>query len=168
MIVELNLNSPYKVYKDSDKNIYFFYTISGTKYIAYFTDANELFESFHLKDNIFQFGFEPVNMDKTPHASFGDNNIHLTIIALIKKFFTNKNNVLTFVADISDLKQKARNRLFQIWKQKYDVNMDFEKYDIEIETEEEIYYSSMIIHKDNIHKNEYRQAFLLTSEELNK
>lgn len=97
-----------------------------------------------------------------------DNNIKLTLISIIQRFFENKNHVLTFVADISDLKQKARNRLFEIWKNEYDLNEEFEKYDIEIKTDDESYYSSMVIHKDNIHKVEYKKSFLQTTDELSK
>ena len=167
MIEELNLKCPYKVYKDLENNIYFFDTKNGVRYISYFTDADDFFDDFHLRDNIYTFGFERKNNIKYSKV-LGDKSVRLTLIAILKAFFINKNNVLTFVADISDLKQKARNRLFDIWKKEYDAEKEFEKYDVEIETDCEIYYSSMIIHKNNIHKSEYIKAFLLTAENLNK
>ncbi len=167
MTKELNLNCPYKVYKNLNNKTYFFDTKSGVRYVAYFTDADEYFDDFHLRNNIFTFGFEPkkTNLSK---SALGDSDIKLTLTAIIKAFFTDKNNVLTFVADISDLKQKARNRLFEIWKNEYDVNMEYEKYDVEIKTDDETYYSSMLIHKHNTHKLEYKEAFLLSTGELNK
>ena len=57
MIKELNLNCPYKVYEDSEKNIYYFYTLTKVRYIAYFTDADEYFPDFYLKNNIYTFSF---------------------------------------------------------------------------------------------------------------
>lgn len=168
MIKELNLECPYKVFKDTENNVYFFDTDLDIRYIVYFTDANEYFENFHLRNNIYTFGFEPQDKVHSTKRTIRDNKIKLTLIAIIKRFFINTNNVLTFVADISDLKQKARNRLFDIWKNQHDVNQEFDKYDVEINTGEETYYSSMIIHKDNIHRSEYKKAFLLSTEELNK
>jgi hypothetical protein len=168
MIKELNLDCPYKVFYDSDDSIYFFDTNSGVRYIAYFTDADEYFEEFHLRNNIFTFGFEPKKTTGLSNKILGDNDIKLTLITIIKTFFLNKNNVLTFVADISGFKQKARNRLFELWKYEYDINVEFEIYDVEIKTDDETYYSSMLIHKDNVHKSEYKKAFLLTTDGLNK
>ena len=168
MIKELNLNCPYKVYEDSEKNIYYFYTLTKVRYIAYFTDADEYFPDFYLKNNIYTFGFEPEKNKGKSNRILADNNIKLTLISIIQNFFKNSNNVLTFVADISDLKQKARNRLFEIWKNQYDIKEQFEKYDIEIETDDESYYSSMLINRNNMHKSEYKKAFLQTTEELKK
>ena len=168
MIKELNLKCPYKVYEDIENSSYFFYTISKQKYIVYFTDANEYFNDFHLKNNIFSFGFEPQNSTVGYTKTYSDKNIKLTIFAIIRLFFKNENHVLTFVADISDLKQHARNRLFNMWKNENDIEGNFEKYDVEIETEDEVYYTSMILHSNNIHKTEYKQAFFDTTNELNK
>lgn len=168
MIKELNLNCPYKVYEESNTKTYYFDTNSGIRYVSYFTDANEYFVDFHLRHNIFTFGFEPKKNANSIIKKFEDVNIRLTLIAILEKFFENKSNVLTFVSDISDFKQKARNRLFEIWKNEFDTKNEFEKYDVEIETSEETYYSSMLIHKDNIHKLEYKSAFLMTTNDYNK
>ena len=167
MIKELNLNSPYKVYKNLSDNIYFFDTESKIRYIAYFTDADEYFNDNYLKNNIFSFGFEPQNQSVT-YKNLFDSKIKLTIVAILKNFFLNQNNVLTFVTDISDLRQKARSRLFEIWKNEFDLNDDFDKFDLEIISEDETYYSSMIVHKNNINREKYKESFLKSVNDLSK
>jgi len=162
----LNLNSPYRVFKDENTLTYFFTTKFNITYRVYFTDANEYFTNFNLTENIFLFGFE--YLQNNISNKLEDINIRLTLIAIINRFFENKSNVLVFVADISDFRHKARNRLFNKWKQEFDVNDFIEKYDIEIETEGETFFSSMLIRKDNIHKDEYKKAFLLIPESLSK
>ena len=124
MIEELNLDSPYKIFKDNEQGFYFFITKLKVKYIFYLTDASSRFENFHLSNNIFEFGFEPEKTNKIPKTT--DKKIRLTLIVFLKAFFIDKNNVLMFVADVSEFKQHARNRLFQIWKDLYDTQNEFE------------------------------------------
>ena len=166
MSKELNLNSPYKVFFNSDNNYYYFVTQTGIKYIAYFTDADEYFEDFDLKDYIYIFGFERQKSDN--NEIIDDKNIKATLIAIIKCFFNNEQNVLIFVADISDSKHKARHRLFNLWKNEFDYNSNFEKYDVEILTEGETFYASMLISKNNSYKKVYREHFFDESIALNK
>lgn len=168
MTKELNLECPYNVFRDKDTQTYFFHTKSNIKYIAYFTDASDYFLNFHLRHNIYMFGFEPEGLSIYDKRKLSNNNIHLTIVAILESFFDSKENVLTFVADISDSKHKARNRLFESWKKEYDFENKFDKYDIEIVGDEDIYFSSMIISKDNIHRLEYKEAFTMSSEEYLK
>ena len=163
---ELNLNSPYKVFFNSDYNYFYFVTQTGIKYITYFTDADEYFKDFNLKDNIYIFGFERQQIDK--NGVNDDNYIKATLITIIKWFFKNEQNVLVFVADVSDLKHKARHRLFNSWKKEFDYDSNFEKYDVEILTEGETFYASMLITKNNPYKNIYRKHFFDESVALNK
>ncbi len=166
MIKALNLNSPYKVFLNSDNHTYHFVTQNGIKYITYFTDADEYFDNFELKSNIYVFGFDRSRVNE--NSNVYDESIKVTIIAIIKNFFKNKQNVLIFVADINEDKHRARHRLFNNWKNEFDNLSEFEKYDVEIVTEGEIFYASMIIDKNNPNKSDYKKHFFDESSNLNK
>ena len=126
MIKALNLNSPYKVFLNSDNHTYHFVTQNGIKYITYFTDADEYFDNFELKSNIYVFVFDRSRVNE--NSNVYDESIKVTIIAIIKNFFKNKQNVLIFVADINEDKHRARHRLFNNWKNEFDNLSEFEKY----------------------------------------
>lgn len=112
------------------------------------------------------FGFEPYN-NKTPKDN-KDTKIRRTLIAFLSVFFADKNKVLLFSADITDFKQQVRSRLFENWKNKYDKEGKLNKYNVEIASDEEIYFSSLIVHKENVHKKEYKEAFFLSATNLTK
>jgi len=168
MIEELSLECPYKIFKDTVNNIYFFETQKQVRYTLYLSDASDYFIDFHLVRNVFLFGFEPTGQSLISKKMSRDSRIKETILAFVQLLMNDDNRVLTFVADISDSKQKARSRLFNQWKNENDFDGIFDKYDVEIESDEQTYYSTMIIRKNNIHKSEYKKAFLLTADDLTK
>ena len=81
------------------------------------------------------FGFESTKKDLKVKR---DNRIKETILAFVLLLMNDESRVLTFVADISDSKQRARNRLFNQWKNENDFDGIFEKYDVEIESDDQV------------------------------
>ena len=65
-----------------------------------------------------------------------DVNIGKTIAAIIKSFFRNKNNILTYICDINDKHQAARDRKFKIWFNRYAEINSFELFPAEIQVDE--------------------------------
>ncbi len=155
----LNSLCPYKVHKDECG--LFFYNNEGIKYFVSFTDNSRSFFDKALHSKIFDFGFEPEQKTKF------DKRVRDTLITILVDFFSkDKERVITFTTDGSDRKQLARKRLFNFWKQRY--GADFFKYDIELKTENDNYYSSLILHKDNKSKEIYHNSFFNIEKELSK
>ncbi len=153
---ELSLKSPYKIFYEEGE--YYFFTSSGIKYILYFKDVS-YFGISYLDQNILEFGFKPEY-----ERGRNDKNIRLTVFSFIEHYFLkNKNNVLFFITDSLDNKQKARKRLFDKWINE-SKNIKLLKYDINLKTEDMVYYGSLILSENNIYRQEYEQRINETLE----
>ncbi len=150
---------PYKVYRDECG--LFFYNKEDIKYVVSFTDNSRSFFDDTLHSKIFDFGFEPEQKTKF------DKRVRDTLITILIDFFSkDEERVITFTTDGSDRKQLARKRLFNFWSQKYGSN--FLKYDIELKTEDDNYYSSLILHENNKSKEVYYNSFFNIEKDLSK
>lgn len=134
---ELNLQCLYKVYQEPEKFIYFFETDTGTKYRIAFEDISKEFPLYNL------------SIEKLYGVKIFDNQVKETIVAICKYFFINNENSIFYLCDISDDKQKARQKLFHKWFLSDVFHKELVKMDNVISVDDEVYFISMICHKNN-------------------
>lgn len=151
LIDEINASSPYQVYETEEANSLIFFSNSGLKLVVSFIKDETLEEC----DNVFQFLVETQSSLRSPN----DPKVGETIACIAKAFFyRHPEGLLTFVCDISDAKQAARQRLFSRWFQKF--NQDkYIKFDWEIKTEDCIFYASLIGRNDYPYLKDYKEAY---------
>ena len=78
-----------------------------------------------------------------------DEKISLTILSILRSFFTDKNNVLLFICDAQDDRQCGRNLLFSKWYHIYG-SKAYHKEDLVINVGGTCsYYASFICRKDH-------------------
>jgi hypothetical protein len=142
---ELSLPCPYKVSLDTSRNSYQFTTLSGAQYEVLFTLANEIFEATILS------GVDAYNVVVNKLLTgngLRDSNISLTVESIVAHFFIVKNRILAYSCDSDDGRHFARARMFNIWFEKSELEIDLIKCDYEI-VGETVYKTSFIFHKDN-------------------
>lgn len=148
---EINASTPYQVYDTEEANSLIFFSHSGLKFVVSFIKD----ETLEGCDNIFQFLVEA----QSPFRSSNDPKVGETVSCIAKAFFyRHPEGILTFVCDISDAKQAARQRLFTRWFQKYNQD-NYIKFDWEIRADENTFYASLIGHKDNPFVEDYKEAY---------
>jgi hypothetical protein len=140
--VKLSLQLPYSIEQKED-GTYFFKTISGISYIAYFIDV-----SFDSTIPLYSFSFEPEN-----EKGVYDERISVTIIHILRKFFENHLNSMLFVCDVSDGKEKGRLRLFNNWYKNYQGDDILLKIDYQTTFPDYNLLASLLIHKENVLKD---------------
>lgn len=148
---EINAFAPYHVYETKEANSIIFFSDSGIKIVVSFI-KDEIMEEC---DNIYQFLVETQSSQRSPN----DPKVGETIACIAKAFFYHHSDcLLTFVCDISDTKQAARQRLFSRWFQKFNQNK-YCKYDWVINTEDCVFYASMMACKEFPYLEDYRNAY---------
>ena len=134
--MKLNSPLPYKVEKKDDR--YYFITISGVIYTAYFIEIN-----FISGVNLYSFSFETDG--ERPRY---DERISITIINILHKFFQNNSNALIFVCE-TDGQERCRMRLFDSWFMKHSEKEELVKIDTEESFPDYSLIASIIMHKEN-------------------
>ena len=143
---ELSLPCRYKVVLDSKRNSYTFTTDSKAEYEILFTLDNGIFQGTELENGeIYQ-----IVINKIKDGSGGkDDEIKLTVYAVIEHFFSNTNRILIYSCDTGDKRHYARMRMFNIWYTKSDLRSEIKKIDEKIESDDLLYFTSLIYHSDN-------------------
>ena len=106
-IGRINEIAPYTVYHDEAKADY--YLFETDQKIVYAISFSEEFEIGGCMSYQFSIGNE-----NNSHGSM-DMKIRKTIIAIIRNFFELNQNVLLYLCDNSDHREKARAKLFLKW-----------------------------------------------------
>ena len=151
LIDEINTFAPYQVFEGESANSLIFFSDAGLEYVVSFIKDETLDDC----ENVFQFLIEA----RSSARSNNDIKVGETIACIAKAFFYHhKDYMLTFVCDISDSRQSARQRLFARWFQKFNQNK-YLKFDWQIETEECIFYAYMIGCKEYPYLDNYKDAF---------
>ena len=101
--MDSHLLRPYKIQKADDAT-YYFETSYGLKYKAYFIEYPA--DTYEL----YSFSFE-----KEESRAFYDPRIKDTIITVLENFFESKNSILGYTCDVTDGREMARKRLFDLW-----------------------------------------------------
>ena len=108
----INLQAPYIVYEREDKqHEFYFWSDFGIVY-----DIN-----FVPNDSIIPSGAIEVGINNREHkTSPRDPKFLRTLTAIIEEFFACNDDVMLYLAETGDGKQKYRNRLFVIWFNNYE------------------------------------------------
>lgn len=159
----------YEVTTNEKKNEFHFTTSLNYQYNVYFLPAKEEYFSNYpdVPDNIYLFGFSLIN------ASAGalpfDNKVAQTICQILFDFFENHHNIIIFICDSSDKRERQRSITFSKWFHRFDTARLFEKTDKILEYDSDNrYYLSLIYRKDNPDKKIYLEAFTRMTEEMEK
>lgn len=151
LLEEINSFAPYQVFEYDNANSLYFCSDGGYEYVISFIKDETLDDC----NNIFQFLIEA----KTSPRSNNDVKVGETIACIAKAFFYHHSDyMLTFVCDISDSRQAARQRLFTRWFQKFNQNR-YLKFDWQVKTADSVFYASMIGCKEYPLLESYREAF---------
>ena len=102
--MESNSLHPYKIAEEADLT-YSFTTRHGITYHAYFLDYSCYHPDFA---NVYTFNIEPEQ--DTPHPI--DKRIALTVIHILRKFFSRNENAMIMICDNLDGKEQKREMLF--------------------------------------------------------
>jgi len=123
---------------------YSFQSKQGHEYKVALSPVGEIYFPMdgHIKPLAFEITFEPANIG-SPH----DGRVSTTIADMVKSFLCN-GNIIIFICESSDSRQKGRYRLFGNWFKKY--GDGFKKYDHEIFTDGCCYYLSLLLDGNNI------------------
>ena len=106
--MESSLPLPYDIVEESDWN-YSFKTKHGIVYHAYFIDFSIYHPTF---DNVYTFNIEPES--DRPHPI--DNRIAMTIVSLLRIFFSRNDHAMIMVCDNLDGKEKKSDWTAQPYK----------------------------------------------------
>ena len=155
-LCSINEHSPYRVVV-SDGGDYLFSTKHGIVYSVSFC------EEFELGGCIcYQFSLTNVN-DK---HSYYDSDIRPTVIAIIKEFFTNNQNVLLYMCDTTDGREAHRNRLFLRWFKESDTLGQFTIKTANAKVEDQTLYVAIIVENNNPKIEEITNSFEAEAEML--
>ena len=80
----------------------------------------------------FSFIIEPES--DQPHPI--DNQIAVTVIFILKQFFSVKERAMLMICDTLDGKEEKRKQLFNRWYDKYNIRHEIQKFDASAETED--------------------------------
>ncbi len=159
----------YPVTVNEEGNEYSFTTSLGFQYSVYFLPVKEDYFSDYpeMPDDIFLFGFSLLN--GIDEQRVFDENIAKTICSILMEFFSNHENVIIFICDSTDKRERQRNIIFNKWFHHFDIDSLFEKIDKVLEYDTlNRYYLSLLYRKDNPKKELYLKAFLSMTAGLEK
>jgi len=107
----LSLLSPYPLRLQHDGS-YHFVTKDRSRYVIYLTDGSAYVPNAPFSNGVVMLGFYPDSVG-TPRP---DERISLTIVHAIRLFFqANPTQIIVYVCDSSDGRQRSRMRLFTNW-----------------------------------------------------
>lgn len=147
----INAHSPYKVE-----------VIEGDT-AKFFTDKGLEYETSFVRDRMIDnqdlFAYQFLIECKNSIRSSNDVKMGATIAAILESYFiAHPNYILTYVCDIKDSQQSARNRLFNRWFHKY-AKGEYVKYDWTLTTEGDCFFASMVGWSGNPELEDIRIAY---------
>lgn len=159
---ELNLQCPYKVFKDKDTSIYSFITKNEIEYKIIFTEITETFNGTTTGNSIkkiFDLTIEKVSKETEPF----DPDTGKTINKIAEEFFRDKDNSIFYICEHTDKKQKIRSDTFRKWGDKISkevtVNHFQRDYKVNYISENHLQYSGIIYHSENIYSKSITVAY---------
>ena len=137
----INLNAPYLVHEREDKqHEFYFWSDFGIVYDI----------SFMPNDSIIPSGAIEVGINnREQKVSPRDPKFLQTLTAIIEEFFACNNDVMLYLAETGDGKQKFRNRLFVIWFNTYENRHKYVLRTAEGKMEGQDNFMAIIVKADN-------------------
>lgn len=94
----------------------------------------------------------------TRHPHPIDKRIALTVIHILRQFFSRNENAMIMVCDNLDGKEQKREMLFARWFMQYN-DGSIRKYDASSATDDYVLYVSLFMHRDNPNARQLVNAF---------
>ena len=145
----VNLRSPYKV-KQEDEMIFSFKTKHGIKYSVGFVADVSFFD-----EGVYQFFIN----NQSGRTSRVDRDIQETVRVIIEEFFAQKESVMLYICDTTDMRQEYRDRLFKIWYHTYEQSDAYMLYSEGMKIDNVLYFTSLLMRKDHPLHIEVFKAF---------
>lgn len=137
-VEKINLRSPYEVSSADSEGSFSFTTNQGRIYRVGFVE-----ESLLSFSGVYQFFIQ------TDTHTRNDADLFAAIISIIEVYFESGALALSYICDIRDGRQSARNRLFALWFRNYPFNHEYRLINKRIEVEDTDYYISLIVRMDD-------------------
>lgn len=131
---KINLRSPYEISFVESDGALIFTTNHGRRYRVGFVE-----ESLLSLPGVYQFFIH------TDTHTRNDADLFAAIISIIEVYFESGALALSYICDIRDGRQSARNRLFSQWFKNYPFNNEYKFINRKIEVEDTEYYISLIV-----------------------
>lgn len=143
---------------------YTFITSSGCEYHCYFFDFSTPFSDYPaLAPKVFGFNlelkFKPEGLDKVPP----DKRIGEAVTIILKTFLRGRKNVVVYICDNSDNREKARFHRFTNWFKTYNDGAIIQLRGV-IRAGGINILNALLIHKDNPLLNDFIEAYQLLTE----
>lgn len=135
----INQRAPYKVEQTGDTS-FMFETRHGVVYSVGFMQDVSFFS-----EGVYQFYL--INLSSKTIGT--DRNISETVRVVIEEFFSNKEVVMLYICDTTDMRQESRDRLFKIWFHTYEKNSSYSLYSEGMTIDNVHYFSSILLRRDH-------------------
>ena len=157
--MQVDKKEPYEFISFGDKNnTYAFVTEHLIVYEVKFKPSSYIFsETSSFIQDTFEFVIE-VAENPTSKKPPLDSRIPVTISLIFQDFFTLKEKVVVYICDDSDSKGKVRNRKFSQWFEQYNP-LSFVKLDFAFGSDEDKYFTTLIMRIDNPYMAEIVSSF---------
>jgi hypothetical protein len=131
-------------------NAYFFQTQQGVIYEVQFTPSGYLFPNLPFLDaEVFEFSITIAD-NQSGRNPTSDPRMPATIAEVFRQFFTSVQQVIVYICDSSDARQRVRYRKFNNWFTYYKAEA-FLKIDRNFTDNGTTVYTSLIIHEQHPH-----------------
>lgn len=158
---EIQQNSYDFYFEGGINNSFSFVTDNKISYEIKFKDSSYIFiEKLRFPYSAFEFVIDLVFLPKGVKAML-DPKVSFTIAAIFIDFFKNNNeNIVIYICDSSDNREKSRRRKFNQWIELFK-ELNFVSAETEIvDIDGTIYFNTIIVKADNSHRDEIVNAFL--------
>jgi Family of unknown function (DUF6169) len=136
---------------------YAFLTDNSVIYNVEFTDGAYYFFDLPADVPVFELNIKALNAAESIIQPY-DKRVEITIINILSTFFNDNKNSLIYVCSNLDNRERARSRKFNSWFNK-NATFAVEKYDINFTMHNIIILASLIVHTENMRKDELIKRF---------
>jgi hypothetical protein len=151
----MNIPQPYNF--TCRENRFTFQTDNSVIYSVELTDGSYYFLDLPKEISVFELNIKVLNAVDGIVKPL-DKRIEATIVNILSLFFEDNSNSLIYVCSNLDNRQKARNRKFDSWFNRNETVL-IEKYDVDFTFQDIQILASILVHAQNIHKDELVRMF---------
>jgi hypothetical protein len=131
----------------------------GVTYHCYFFDFSTPFSDYpEIANNVFGFNLEVNEMPEGLTKLSLDKRIAATVTTIVKAFLNENSNVVVYICDNSDNREKARFHKFNNWFKVYNDGTIIQLRGV-IRAGDTNILNALLIHKDNRLKNDFIEAY---------
>lgn len=135
----VNRLSPYKVWTENGRDFYI-ETDYGNLFKVGFMDDYSIWDT-----GAYQFTINNEHNLPSPN----DNKLKLTLFRLIEAFFNANPDILLYICETGDNKQRLRNRLFVRWFNSYGQHQNYVLKTVEVMDGDMANFAALIVQKSN-------------------